>query len=110
MERVCNNFACHHGLLNEVLLQIWSRPSPPTPRTLAEIAQAERREQQARQNFKTQKISMMRKLWVANPDARQHIHVDSEGVPLYDENIHGRYVTLVTKLKKGDGLEELETW
>lgn len=44
------------------------------------------------------------------PAAREYIKVDEKGEPLWDEVKNGRYVVLVTKLRKGDGLDEVDTW
>jgi hypothetical protein len=52
----------------------------------------------------------LKRAMLQQPEARKYIPVDSQGEPVWDESINGRYVVAVTKLKKGSGLEELETW
>jgi hypothetical protein len=63
----------------------------------------------AKLEYKTRSLEMMRAM-LQQPEARQYIRVDNQGEPVWDESRNGRYVVLVTKLKKGSGLEELETW
>jgi hypothetical protein len=83
--------------------------APPTPRTLAEIALAARKEELGKQQFKANSMKLKRAM-LQDPEARKYIPVDSQGEPVWDESINGRYVVIVTKLKKGSGLEELESW
>ena len=83
--------------------------APPTPRTSAEVALAARKEEMARQQFKAKSMALKCAM-LQHPEARKYIPVDSKGEPVWDESINGRYVVIVAKLKKGSGLEELETW
>jgi len=52
----------------------------------------------------------LKRAMLQHPEARKFIPVDNEGNPVWDESINSRYVVKVAKLKKGSGLEELETW
>jgi len=63
----------------------------------------------AQQQFKAKSLELKRAM-LQQPEARKFIPVDDQGEPIWDESVDGRYVVLVTKLKKGSGLEELETW
>jgi len=85
------------------------RGKPPTPRTSREAVLVARREEMARQQFKADSLEMMRSM-LQQPETRNYVRVDSQGEPVWDEAVNGRYAVLVTKLKKGGGLEELETW
>jgi len=62
-----------------------------------------------RQQHKAKSMGLKRAM-LQHPEARKFIPVDNEGNPVWDESINGRYVVNVAKLKKGSGLEELETW
>ena len=59
--------------------------------------------------FKEKSLVVMRSM-LEQPETRHYIQVDSEGEPVWDEAVNGRNAVLVTKLKKGSELEELETW
>lgn len=83
--------------------------APPTPRTAAERAHVARREEMSREQYKTTSLEKMRAM-LQHAESRKDIPVDRHGEPIWDELINGRYVVMITKLKKGSGLEELETW
>ncbi len=83
--------------------------APPTPRTPAEVALAARKEEMVRQQYKAKSMELKRAMLQLS-ETRRYIPVDSQGNPVWDESINGRYVVKVAKLKKGSGLEELETW
>jgi len=84
--------------------------APPTPRTAAEFAVVARREEMARQQFKDRSLEIMRAAVLLQPESNNSIPVDGQGEPIWDESIHGKYAVQVTRLKKGNGFEELETW
>ena len=113
MERVaCDSTYTFYKLYSPTAIRFGCDPllvAPPTPCTPAEVALAARNEEVARQQFKAKSMEMKR-FMLQLPEARKHIPVDCQGEPVWDESINGRYVVLVTKLKKGSGLEELETW
>ncbi|KII88142.1 hypothetical protein PLICRDRAFT_124555 [Plicaturopsis crispa FD-325 SS-3] len=83
--------------------------APPEPRTPEEFAQAARREEAARESHKKNSIMLKRELIKHSPEARALIPVDSDGEPIFREEIDGRFAVIVAKLRKGSGLEELGT-
>ncbi|KAK3326921.1 hypothetical protein B0T19DRAFT_440946 [Cercophora scortea] len=68
----------------------------PTPEQVAE----------RKAKFKKQSLAMMRIMLVASEEARNHIPVDDNDDPIWDEERNGEFCLMVVKIDKGDGLTE----
>ncbi|KAF2111381.1 hypothetical protein BDV96DRAFT_690299 [Lophiotrema nucula] len=63
--------------------------------------------QEAKRKAEFKKNSMaMKRQMLKHPEGRKAIRVDTRGDPLWDEEINGQFVVIVTRINKGDGLTE----
>lgn len=62
--------------------------------------------QQHKAEFKAKSLGLKRMMLGTIPNARKYIPVDSEGEPIYNEEVDGEYAVRVFKISKGDGVTE----